>query len=114
MNRGECRHLIEIWENQEAETTNRMGDIPEEPICVAKVWAKLEFRGGGLLTGRPADSVLTKTTQKFTYPYYDYPTLVADRNWIEYDGHKYNILYTLDEGNRHEWQQVFCDEQDYD
>lgn len=82
MNRGEYRHFIEIWENKEAEETNRMGDTPEKAVKVAGVFAKLEFRGGGLLTGRQADSVLAQTTQKFTYPYFDFPDLVPDKNWI--------------------------------
>lgn len=113
MNRGEYRHFIEIWENKEAEETNRMGDTPEKAVKVDGVFAKLEFRGGGLLTGRQADSVLAQTTQKFTYPYFDFPDLVPDKNWIEYDGKKYNVLYALDEGNRHETLQVFTNEKDY-
>jgi len=47
-----------------------------------------------------------------TYPYWEYPKLIADKNWIEYDGKKYNILYVLDEGNTHEWLQVFTNEND--
>lgn len=113
MNRGECKHYIEIWENKEATEKNRMGDTPEKPVKVAGVFAKLEFKGGGLLTGRAADSVLAQTTQKFTYPYYDYPNLIPDKNWIEYEGKKYNVLYTLDEGNKHEWLQVFTNEKDF-
>lgn len=113
MNRGECKHYIEIWENVETTKKNRMGDTPEKPVKVGGVFAKLEFRGGGLLTGRAADSVLAQTTQKFTYPYWDFPNLVPDKNWIEYEGKKYNVLYTLDEGNKHEWLQVFTNEKDF-
>lgn len=113
MNRGECKHYIEIWENKESTKKNRMGDTPEKPVKVGGVFAKLEFRGGGLLTGRAADSVLAQTTQKFTYPYWDFPNLVPDKNWIEYEGKKYNVLYTLDEGNKHEWLQVFTNEKDF-
>lgn len=90
-----------------------MGDYPEVKTLVKKVYAHLEFRGGGLLTGRPADSVLAQTTQKFTYPFKDYPNLVPDKNWIEYRGKKYNILYTLNEGERDEFLQVFTNEKDY-
>ena len=50
MNRGELKHLIEIWENKVPETpeeieTNRLGEAEEKPIKVASVFAKLEFRG---------------------------------------------------------------------
>ena len=112
MNRGECRHLIEIWEDVVPTpeyitahnlTPNRMGEYLPVPTKVGEVYAKLEFKGGGLLAGRIADSVLTETTQKFTWPYYDYPNPIADKNWIKYDGKKYQILYTLDEANRHEF-----------
>nr|DAS71220.1 MAG TPA: Putative head tail adaptor [Caudoviricetes sp.] len=110
MNRGELRHPIEIWENKITETTNRVGEEKEAPELVATVFAKLEFRGGGLLTGRAADSVLSKTTQKFTYAYNAYPDLLADKNWIEYRGKKYDILYILNEGERDEYLQVFTEE----
>lgn len=117
MNRGECNKLIEIWEeieSEDSETTNRMGEVLPTPTKVKELFAKKEFRGGGLLTGRPADSVLTETTQKFTWPYYDYPNPIADKNWIVHDGKKYQILYTLDEGDKHEFLQVFTKEKDYD
>ena len=120
MNRGECRHLVEIWEeinpdeNNDNIVTNRMGEALPEPVKVKEVYAKKEFRGGGLLTGRPADSVLTETTQKFTWPYYDFPNPIADKNWLVNEGKKYQILYTLDEGNKHEFLQVFTKEKDYD
>ena len=123
MNRGECRHLIEIWEEIEPTAeyitahnlkSNPMGEYLPVPTKVGEVYAKLEFKGGGLLAGRMADSVLTETTQKFTWPYYDYPNPIADKNWIEYEGKKYKILYTLDEGNKHEFLQVFTKEKDYD
>jgi hypothetical protein len=116
MNRGECRHPVEIWEEivPTGATANRMGEVLPVPTKVGEAFAKIEFRGGGLLTGRMADSVLTETTQKFTWPYYDYPNPIADKNWIEYEGKKYKILYTLDEGNKHEFLQVFTKEKDYD
>lgn len=112
MNRGELRHPIEIWENTNSGKTNRLGEEPEKPEIVATVFAKIEFRGGGLLTGRAADSVLSKTTQKFTYAYNAYPNLLADKNWIEYKGKKYDILYILNEGERDEYLQVFTEEKD--
>lgn len=113
MNRGEFRHLIEIWENVLTDETNKLNEQIEEAQCQAKVFAKLEFRGGGLLSGRPADSVLSQTTQKFTYVYNNYPNLLADKNWIVYRGKKYDILYTLNEGEKDEFLQVFTKERNY-
>lgn len=114
MNRGDLRHLIEIWGEVTPEnaTPNAMGEILPVKTLLKKVFASLEFRGGGLLTGRPADSVLSQTTQKFTYPFKDYPVLIPDKNWIEYNGKKYNILYTLNEGVKDEYLQVFTNEKE--
>lgn len=115
MNRGELRHYIEIWADSEPENgkKNRMGEVLTKPKRVAKTYAKLEFKGGGLLSGRQADSVLAQTTQKFTYPFKDYPNLIPDKNWIEYRGKKYDVLYTLNEGERDEYLQVFTRERGY-
>lgn len=112
MNRGELRHPIEIWENKASNKSNRLGEESEKPELVATVFSKIEFRGGGLLTGRAADSVLSKTTQKFTYVYNEYPDLTPDKNWIEYRNKKYDILYTLNEGEKDEYLQVFTEESD--
>lgn len=113
MNRGEFKHLIAIYKNKLSETSNRLGEKKEIPEKIKEVYAKVEFRGGGLLSGRLADSVLSQTTQKFTYPYLDFPDLKPDKNWIEYKGKKYNILYTLNEGETDEFLQVFTNEKDY-
>lgn len=113
MNRGELRHAIEIWENKEADKKNRLGDTPEKPEKVADVFAKIEFKGGGLLSGRLADSVLAQTTQKFVIDFRSYPDLQPDKNWIMYRGKKFNILYVLNEDFKDEFLQIFTNEMDY-
>ena len=113
MDRGKLKHLIDIYENRETDETDELGEKIEKPFLIGSVLASVEFRGGGLLTGRVADSVLTKTTHKFTYVYNNLPFLMANKNWIEYKGKKYNILFTLNEGETDEFLQVFTEEQEY-
>ena len=113
MNRGELKHYIEIWEKQETDETDELGEKIIDDVQVASMLAKKEFKGGGLLVGRPADSVLTKTTHKFTYVYNEFPNLVADKHYILHNGIKYDILYTLNEGETDEFLQVFVSEREY-
>ncbi len=116
MNRGELKHFIEIWEEEEStqdDDIDELGERKINKILKAKVLAKKEFRGGGLLTGRPADTVLSKTTHKFTYVYNEYPDLTAERNWIKYNGIVYNVLYVLNEDDKNEFLQVFTEETEY-
>ncbi len=112
MNRGKLRHLIEIYENKTTDEKNELDENIEKAVCIGSVFASFEFRGGGLLTGRPADSVLSRTTHKFTYVYNNLPILLNDKNWIEYKGKKYNVLFTLNEDENNEFLQVFTEEQE--
>ncbi len=113
MNRGELKHYIEIYEKQETEEKDELDEKILDDVLVASVLAKKEFKGGGLLSGRPADSVLSKTTHKFTYVYNEFPNLVAKKHYILHRGTKYEILYTLNEGESDEFLQVFVSEQEY-
>ena len=113
MKRGELNQLIEIWGRTETEETDELGEKVIKYQKLKEVSAKKEFRGGGLLSGRPADTVLTQTTQKFTYVYNEFPRLIAGEHYIVHNGLKYKILYTLDEGGKNEFMQVFCKEENY-
>ena len=113
MDRGKLKHQIEIYEMRESDEINELGEKKEIPFLITSVLAHVEFRGGGLLTGRIADSVLSKTTHKFTYVYNNMPILIADKNWIQFKGKKYNILFTLNEGETDEFLQVFTEESEY-
>ena len=114
MNRGELNQLIEIWGKVETEDIDELDEKVIEERKLKEVLAKKEFRGGGLLTGRPADTVLTQTTQKFTYVYNEFPQLIADKHWIKHNGVEYKVLYTLNEGDKNEFLQVFTSEANYE
>ena len=110
MNRGELNQLIEIWGKVETEEKDELDENVVEERKLKEVLAKKEFRGGGLLSGRPADTVLSETTQKFTYVYDEFPTLISDKHFIVHNNIKYKVLYTLNEGDKNEYLQVFTAE----
>ncbi len=64
MNAGTLDERIEFWTTEIAE--NELGEDQPEEIMLKRVWAKVEPRTGSLLTGRPADTMLSKTTHSIT------------------------------------------------
>lgn len=64
MNAGQLDERVEFWKFDTEE--NKLGqDQPVERL-VKKAWAKVEPKTGSLLTGRPADTILSKTTHTVT------------------------------------------------
>lgn len=64
MNAGQLDEKIEFW-NMEITENELCEDQPEETL-LRKAWAKVEPRTGSLLSGRPADTMLSKTTHAIT------------------------------------------------
>lgn len=64
MNAGQLDERIEIKAKKIVE--NELGEEQPEEITLKKIWAKIEPRTGSLLTGRPADTLLSKTTHVIT------------------------------------------------
>ncbi len=60
MNPGKLKHRIEIWHDQTEES--EFYDEKPTPALLARVWANIESRTGSLLSGRPAGTMLSKTT----------------------------------------------------
>lgn len=118
LNRGKYRHIIDIYEktvqNGENDIENDLGEYDTEYVFKKKVFASIEFRGGGLLSGRPADTVMSNVTHKISYPYNEYPVLTPDKNEIRFTHggvtHKYDIQYTLNDNFKDEELQVFVSE----
>ena len=73
---------------------------------MAVVWCGVTPQTGSLLTGRPAETVLSRTTHKVTIRYR--PGITADM-WLEIGGEPYDILYILDPYLRHETLELFCE-----
>lgn len=112
-NRGKYRYPIEIWTKQETKEKDELGEPILEDVAVAtNLFADFESRAGSLISGRPADTVMSKVTSKFSYPFKNFPTrLLPKIHWIKYKGIKFDIEYFLNEGLEDIEAQVFvCDE----
>lgn len=110
MNRGKYKHYIEIYEVKKGETVNRLGEKDEKEVKVAGLFACIETRVGGLLTGRPADTVMTSVTHKISWDYNNFPEIRPDKHIIKYCGHTFKVNYSIDDGFKNEELQVFATE----
>ena len=116
MNRGNFRYLIEIWEEKEQKNQNGdfiYDDLGEKVLDYEKVktfFANIETRIGGLLSGRPADTVMTTVTHKISYPYYNFPVLMPEKHIIKYNGKIFDINYSLNSDFKNEVLEVFVTE----
>lgn len=110
INRGKYNRPIEIWEVKKGTVKNRLGEYAEVKEKVAEIFACVETRVGGLLTGRPADTVMTTVTHKFSWDYNNFPEILPDKHFIKYQGHTFKVNYSLDDGFKNEELQVFVTE----
>ena len=110
INRGKYRHYISIFEIKKSDTKNRLGEYTEIEEFKKSIFACIETRIGGLLTGRPADTIMTSVTHKISWDYNNFPEILPDKHIIKYDGHTFKINYSLDDGFKHEELQVFVTE----
>lgn len=111
-NRGKYKYPIEIWTRQETDETDALGEKVLKDVKVAdNLFADIETRAGSLLSGRAADTVMSKVTHKITYPYNNFPVrLLPDIHRIIYKGVTFNIEYFLNEGLEDIEAQVFVSE----
>jgi len=61
---------------------------------------------GSLLSGRAAETTISRTTHKVTIRY---RKGLTEDMWLEIEGETYDILYILDPYMRHEWLEIFCE-----
>lgn len=108
---GRYNKLISIFELKDGEE-NEIGEIDKEFVIVKTLFARIESRVGSLLTGRQADTKVSKTTHKISYPILNFPELSAEKHRIEWNGKQYSIDYVLDDDDLDEEMQVFvtCEE----
>ncbi len=109
-NRGKYNRLIDIYEVQKSGVKNRLGEEDETEVKVASLFACIETRVGGLLTGRSADTVMTSVTHKISWDYNNFPEILPDKHYIMYQNHKFKVNYSLDDGFKNEELQVFVTE----
>ncbi len=110
MNRGKYNRYIEIYEIKKGEAVNRLGEKEEVEEKVKGLFACIETRVGGLLTGRPADTIMTSVTHKISWDYNNFPEIRPDKHIIKYQNHVFKVNYSIDDGFKNEELQVFVTE----
>lgn len=96
----------EIWKNGVSSTKDALGQYPQEDQKVTSVWAGVVPQTGSMLSGRTAETQLTRTTHKVMIRY---RKDVTPDMWLVIDGQRYDILYILDPYLRHERLEIFCE-----
>lgn len=64
-NLGEMKHKIAIYKQSFAEDDILGTDEPED-VLLCKIWANIAPRTGSMLTGRDANTILSRTTHAIT------------------------------------------------
>lgn len=82
------------------------GQYPAVEKTVATVWCQVVPQTGSLLTGRPGETVLARTTHKIVMRY---RKGITPDMWVEVEGEKYDILYILDPYLKHISLELFCE-----
>lgn len=107
MNIGKLSKRIEVWHSKPSGNANTLSaDELVDEILFTK-WAKLESRTGSLLTGRAAETMLSKTTHKFTVRYTD---AIHYDCWIIYQGRRFDIDYVNDPDFSKRYLEIFVQE----
>lgn len=96
----------EIWKNGVSPTKDALGQYPQKDQPVATVWAGVVPQTGSMLSGRTAETQLTRTTHKVMIRY---RKDVTPDMWLVIGGVRYDILYILDPYLRHERLEIFCE-----
>ncbi len=107
---GKYDKKIEVWEKTLTDKTDDNGYKIAEYQFKKDFFAKIESRIGGLLGGRPADTVMSSVTHKISYLFKNFPIINPDTHLIKYQGHEFDVNYTLDADLSNQELQVFCTE----
>lgn len=105
-NAGDLKHYVELWHRSSSSVVNELGADSVADTIKLRAWAKAETRTGSLLTGRTAETKLTKTTHKFTFRY---DSRITNDCWIKWDGRRFDIDYVSPDFDKH-WMEVFAEE----
>ena len=88
------------------EEKDETGQYPAEEQTVAAVWCQVVPQTGSLLTGRPGETVLARTTHKIVMRY---RKDITPDMWVEVEGERYDILYVMDPYLKHISLELFCE-----
>lgn len=91
-------------------TENELGEVDTEYRLVKTLFADKETRVGGLLSGRPADTVLTTCTHKLTWRLKSFKNVQPDKHRIRYGKQEFDVNYCLGDEVTDDELQVFVTE----
>lgn len=97
---------LALWRNVKSVEMNELGQFPIVETHIKTIWGGIVPQTGQLLSGRAADTSLSRTTHKIIVRY-DPSILPSD--WFIYGGSRYEILYILDTYLNHERLEIFCE-----
>ncbi len=89
---------------------NELGEVDTEYRLVKTLFADKETRVGGLLSGRPADTVLTTCTHKLTWRMKSFKNVQPDKHRIRYGKQMFDVNYCLGDEVTDDELQVFVTE----
>ena len=102
----ELNKRVEIWHSVRSSVKDALGQYPIVDTLYTETYAAIIPQTGSLLTGRAADTTLSRTTHKIKLRYRN--DIVPDM-WVKADGVRYDILYILDPNLDHERLELFCE-----
>lgn len=100
------KNRLEVWGVVTATEKNRLGQYPKEEKKLFDVWGAILPMTGGLLSGRQAETTLTRTTHKIVTRY---TNKINSSMFIMYKGTRYDILYIQDPYLNGERLEIFCE-----
>ncbi|MBD9247272.1 MAG: head-tail adaptor protein [Clostridiales bacterium] len=103
---SDLRHRAAIRRMVTATERDELGQYPVLENTVCTVWCAVVPQTGSLLSGRVADTQISRTTHKVVIRYR--PGITEDM-WMEIGGVRYDVLYILDPYLRHETLELFCE-----
>lgn len=112
MNVGELDSRISVYCLKQKE--NELNEEEPAPALLKTVWAKVEPRTGSLLSGRPAETMLSKTTHAITVRSEALQGITPDCYilWTDRIGqkHRFDIDYILPPTRRQTFSKIYVQE----
>ena len=102
----ELNKRVAIYHSVRSTTKDALGQYPIVNTLYIETYAAIIPQTGSLLTGRAADTTLSRTTHKIKLRYRN--DITPDM-WVVADGVRYDILYILDPNLDHERLELFCE-----
>lgn len=108
MNPGDLDKRIQIWGKKKVETILKENSYDD--VLLKSCWASIVPKTGSLISGRPADTIVSKTTHMIKIRYNSWPGLKS-KDWIIFNGHRYDIDYILNPYFKNEFYEIFVHEE---